>query len=211
MAFQLWRNLAPAVRDEYAQRFAAISKSVLFELDLPTISLVVQWLLEQSHCQATHVADHGDGFEITMNNLRFEQTEYLRFFPPSVPANALYEILDELKGKSYQRVRVYTLGVFTEGHRRAQKESPLFWELVDGEGLLARLNDMRRAHKSVPVAHKWFAQRKREPRHVARSTESRRTTQRESRLSPTQALILAFLALLAVMVWVAVLVMFLRV
>jgi len=43
------------------------------------------------------------------------------------------------------------------------------------------------------------------------ATESGRTTQRESRLSPTQALILAFLALLAVMVWVAVLVMFLRV
>ncbi|MBI5054105.1 MAG: hypothetical protein HZB52_12695 [Chloroflexi bacterium] len=144
MPFPLWKTLTLSTRKQLARDFQCLAPLSISQLELETHSLLLQWMLENDHIEATSIAPIPNGIEIELHDTSEQRPEYLRFYHIAPPVNIVYDMLETMKGKDYKKARLYSLTAISENQKHIGKEFPLFFEILDGDKIISRLADVQR-------------------------------------------------------------------
>jgi hypothetical protein len=155
--FLLWHELPEQDRLEIAEHFKHLPPKRLAVPDLEVGAVLVQWMLLPDSIEATEIKPCGDGVEMTLQNKRDDQREYLRFYTSAPPANIVNDVLQTLKGSDYKKARIYSLTAIGEGQHQFSNPYPHLLEIADGDRFMSRLADVQRritqaSTWSVPAA-----------------------------------------------------------
>jgi len=142
--FLLWHELPEQDRLEIAEHFKHLPPKRLSVPDLEIGAVLVQWMLLPDSIEATEIKPCGDGVEMTLQNKRDNQREYLRFYTSAPPVNVLYDVMETLKGSNYKKARIYSLMAIGEGQHQFSNPYPHLLEIVDGDRFMSRLVDVQR-------------------------------------------------------------------
>ena len=155
-ALPLWPKLTGQERKLYGQQFVEMNLDELAGLTAADFALLLQWFFAEKHsCDATYAGERDSGIDIVFNNRAYEREEYLRAFryTSTLHPHALADFLDVMQDTPVGKMRLYTLGSFTEAQKRTEHDHPLFLEFVDGEILTRRLREAQRDLKQPTVLY----------------------------------------------------------
>lgn len=114
------------------------------------MALLIQWILERRGLETQGVVDRTGRLDLELTNEKHRRSEFARFYygERGVPINALWDLLNMLRGTQYARIYCFTLGSFSNAQRRTQGEFPLALKLVEREVLERYLREAQRSYRA---------------------------------------------------------------
>lgn len=114
------------------------------------IALLIQWILERRGLETNSVEDRDGRLDLVLSNQRRNRSEFARFYygERGIPINALWDLLNTLKGADFARIHCFTADTFTRAQKRAQSEFPLALKLEERDGLERYLREAQRSYRA---------------------------------------------------------------
>jgi hypothetical protein len=145
MATQLWRDLKPAEQTRQATRFVQLDPAGLARLPDEQFYLFAQWIYGRQSGAAASSIEESSGLADFIYRQPDGKQELLRVYATDqVPMAMLYAVLKSVEGLGYNRVSLYLRARKSTAEARLQQEFPQDFEVVDLDGLLARLAEAQR-------------------------------------------------------------------
>ena len=133
----LWRDLSHAESYRYLSRFMHLDSLAISSLNVTEIALLIQWIFERRGLETNSVEDKSGRLDLVLTNKKRKRSEFARFYykERGIPINALWDLLNKLKGTHFVKIHCFTVTTFTKAQKRTQSEFPLALNLVEREGL----------------------------------------------------------------------------
>ncbi len=150
-SYPLWSHLSPAARLEFERQLARLDPATLQYFSLLDLALLVQWLFAQHDIETVDIARRAGGLDLTLFNPRQSREEYAAIYEDVVPPDLFQELSETLEGREITRVRLCTLGAFSEAQWKVQREFPSFLEFWDHQALARYLREAQLVYKSPRI------------------------------------------------------------
>jgi DNA-directed RNA polymerase subunit RPC12/RpoP len=146
----LWRDLSRAERYRYLSRFMHLDSAAISSLNVTGIALLMQWIFERRGIETNSVEDKSGRLDLALTNKKRKRSEFARFYyrERGIPINALWDLLNTLKGTQFVKIHCFTADTFTKAQKRIQSEFPLALNLVDREGLGRYLYEAQQSYRT---------------------------------------------------------------
>lgn len=138
----LWHELTSAEQRRYDHTFKTNVNPVT--LSGEEFALLVQWLFVERHYTIQESTPHNNGYNFIIAS--HEGQELVHACQGNPPYTLLYDLQLTAKGKTYKHIHIYTFGKFSPAHKKELNTSPLFWDFVDRQQFLSRIEETRRLY-----------------------------------------------------------------
>lgn len=134
--------------------FLLLDPKQIGDLTADELGGLVAYLMRREDRQIFSAKMYAEWFDIELDDLGGGK-EFLRCYFKPMPINAVYNLLTELQGKSFARVRLWTTSKFTPAQRDAHRDVPFAFEMLDISGLQSRLVGAQRISPNRIKANNW--------------------------------------------------------
>ena len=133
----LWCNLSRVERYRHLSRFMHLDSAAISSLNVTEIALLIQWIFEQRGLETNTIEEKSGRLDLALTNKKRKRSEFARVYyrRHGIPINALWDLLNTLKGTRFVKIHCFTLDTFTRAQKRTQSEFPLALNLVEREEL----------------------------------------------------------------------------
>lgn len=132
--------------------FLLLDPKQIGDLTADELGGLVAYLMRREDRQISNAKMYAEWFDIELDDLGGGK-EFLRCYFKPMPINAVYNLLTELQGKSFARVRLWTTSKFTPAQRDTHRDVPLAFEMLDISGLQSRLVGSQRISSDTLLAN----------------------------------------------------------